>query len=423
MAYNDPAVSHSMSSLSVVLLHYNHMACLPRALAALLNQKRLPDEILLVDDGSNPEELAAVRELARCSPLIRLLENGENRGIIETMNRGLYEAKGDFIYFAAADDETAPAFFERAMGELEKHPHAHLCMANHRVEQSATGRVLDEVVPLPQQSGWVDGKVFRAMLRDLDAFRFSGGTVLLRRSILVEMGGFSQEMRWAADWYAYGVVALKHGFVYVPETLFTLHEGTSTYSGSQGLNREAVENVLRVAVERVERGEAPEEMLTPSFLCFSHKAAWQSLGLYGSRPEWLGRYAPLIFRKYFRKPMWDLVSNIILPMGVKSLVGAKQQLLRFFGAKIIKGATIEPWVSISHPWNLEMEEGSCLRKGCRVENPVGLRLGKQADVGCHSLLTNRTIFREKEKWVVRLRPLEIKAYDMVGDGEVRRPDC
>ena len=55
-------------SLSVVLPNYNHGHLVRRALAALVEQDRPPDEIIVVDDGSTDDSLAILRDFARTEP-------------------------------------------------------------------------------------------------------------------------------------------------------------------------------------------------------------------------------------------------------------------------------------------------------------------------------------------------------------------
>src|SRR5690606_37877225 len=45
-----------------------------------------------------------------------------NRGVVAGMNRGLAEARGDFLLFAAADDFVDPAIIERSMAAIAGRP-------------------------------------------------------------------------------------------------------------------------------------------------------------------------------------------------------------------------------------------------------------------------------------------------------------
>src|ERR1700674_5961017 len=90
--------------LSVVLPNYNHARLVGRALAALLGQKRVADEIIVIDDGSTDDSVRVIDGIAAGAPAIRVLHNANNIGVIATLQRGLEAARGKYVYFAAADD-------------------------------------------------------------------------------------------------------------------------------------------------------------------------------------------------------------------------------------------------------------------------------------------------------------------------------
>ena len=104
--------STDRSTLSVVLPNYNHGRLIGRAIEAILGQKRLPDEIIIVDDASTDDSLTLIRPLAAKSSRIFILALPVNVGTIAANRKALELTKGKYIYFAAADDWVLPGFFE-----------------------------------------------------------------------------------------------------------------------------------------------------------------------------------------------------------------------------------------------------------------------------------------------------------------------
>ena len=83
---------------------------------------------------------------------IRLLLNDGNRGLIFTLNRGLREARGEFIARLDADDLALPQRLERQVDDFTRHPDFVLLgtLGEHIDE---TGRVLGPVdLPLDSLS-------------------------------------------------------------------------------------------------------------------------------------------------------------------------------------------------------------------------------------------------------------------------------
>jgi hypothetical protein len=78
----------------------------------------------------------------------------------------------------------------------------------------------------------------------------SGNTVLCKRAALLEMGGFEPNLRWAADWFSYYVVALRYGVVGIPKTLAMMRERTETYSSSS-MSEPATQNKVLLEILRL----------------------------------------------------------------------------------------------------------------------------------------------------------------------------
>ncbi len=102
--------------VSVIVPLYNKAPYILRALDSALAQTRTPDEVIVVDDGSQDDGPALV---AACTdPRIRLIRQA-NAGPGPARNRGIREAQGEYLAFLDADDEWRPAFLERSLAVLE----------------------------------------------------------------------------------------------------------------------------------------------------------------------------------------------------------------------------------------------------------------------------------------------------------------
>lgn len=95
---------------SVVIPLYNKEKYIKRTLESILSQTFSNFEIVIVDDGSKDKSCEIVESIndSRIS-LIRQ----ENGGPSKARNRGIKEAKGEFIAFLDADDEWLPKKLEK----------------------------------------------------------------------------------------------------------------------------------------------------------------------------------------------------------------------------------------------------------------------------------------------------------------------
>lgn len=91
--------------VSVIIPVFNSEKYLNVAIASVLDQTYKNLELLLVDDGSTDESLAIAQGFA--SEKVKVLHQ-QNAGASAARNKGLNEAKGEYIQFLDADDLIAP---------------------------------------------------------------------------------------------------------------------------------------------------------------------------------------------------------------------------------------------------------------------------------------------------------------------------
>jgi glycosyltransferase involved in cell wall biosynthesis len=96
--------------ITVVIPLFNKKDTIRKTLDSILNQTSLPEEVIVVNDGSTDGSESVVESLKL--PFVRLI-NQLNAGVSSARNKGLNEAKGDWIAFLDADDIWMPQFLER----------------------------------------------------------------------------------------------------------------------------------------------------------------------------------------------------------------------------------------------------------------------------------------------------------------------
>lgn len=105
--------------ISILLPCYNAMEYLEEALASLLGQTYQNIEILAIDDGSSDDTLSYLRTQAKADSRIRVIQNEENLGLIDTLNKGIELANGDYIARMDADDISLPNRIEQQLKFIE----------------------------------------------------------------------------------------------------------------------------------------------------------------------------------------------------------------------------------------------------------------------------------------------------------------
>lgn len=89
--------------ISVIIPVYNVERYLDECIQSVVNQTYSDCECLLVDDGSTDGSTDICDEWVKKDKRIRVLHQ-ENRGVSKARNRGIEEAKGEYIVFVDSDD-------------------------------------------------------------------------------------------------------------------------------------------------------------------------------------------------------------------------------------------------------------------------------------------------------------------------------
>jgi glycosyltransferase involved in cell wall biosynthesis len=175
--------------VSVIVPCYNGAAFLEQALRSALAQSYPKVEVVVVDDGSTDSSA----EIARRFP-VRYIRQ-ENRGLCEARNRGIRESKGSYLVFLDADDRLQPQAIATGLGALTLRPDCAMAVGDH-VFIAANGSYLansNKADPLDSH--------YEALLKSNFIEMIS--SVLFRRSIFDEVGGFDGTLRVAEDYELY----------------------------------------------------------------------------------------------------------------------------------------------------------------------------------------------------------------------------
>jgi glycosyltransferase involved in cell wall biosynthesis len=243
--------------LSVVIPNYNHSAYLGASLDALLAQARSADEIIVIDDASTDDSVAVASPFQNRHPNFRLVRNSCNLGCVRTLNRGLALARGSIVYFGAADDLTYPMLFARGSALLDTHPQAALFSARSDLINKAGDRLGVMRTPVPLRvPGFIDRtKVARVLMRE-DGW-FMGNTTIYRRALLVNLGGFPEDLESFTDGYVSRLLALGHGACYSPEVLAAWRRLEGGFAWSQTIEHERLTHLIEAVTRRMTEDASP----------------------------------------------------------------------------------------------------------------------------------------------------------------------
>lgn len=106
---------------SVVIPLYNKAAYIEFTLNSVLEQVQAPLEIIVVDDGSTDRGPRIVQNFATQNVCIRLVKQS-NAGVAAARNKGVAEARGEWVAFLDADDWWHPDYLSMQHRAVQVHP-------------------------------------------------------------------------------------------------------------------------------------------------------------------------------------------------------------------------------------------------------------------------------------------------------------
>ena len=109
-------------TVTVVIPCFNYARFLPGAVNSALSQEGVSVDVVVVDDRSTDDSLAAARALAAEHPTVRVVAQETNQGPVATFNRGLDFVTGEFLIRLDADDMLTPGSVRRAVALARRHP-------------------------------------------------------------------------------------------------------------------------------------------------------------------------------------------------------------------------------------------------------------------------------------------------------------
>ncbi len=194
--------------ISVVIPLYDKEREIETALRSVLAQTCLPAEIIVVDDGST--DRGAERTEAVGSPLVRLVRQS-NAGVSAARNRGIAEARGEYVALLDADDAWRPGFLEEIAAMIREFPGCGMyCTAFDILSR-------DGLFPAPtlRTRGVVEN-----FFRD-SAHRYIAipSAVCIPKAVFGAVGGFPEGMKIAEDLHMWIRIASRYPVCFSPERL------------------------------------------------------------------------------------------------------------------------------------------------------------------------------------------------------------
>lgn len=213
-------------SVSVVIPMYNAQQTILPTLDSVIQQTVLPQEVIVVDDGSTDRSYQLVQDYITTytGPIQFILHQQANSGVSKARNEGMKRAQADFIALLDADDRWQPEKLSRQLEVLKADPNIDFLGSNRNGEhwQQWLFKKFKHLTPIS------------ARLLLYKTF-FVTPTVIFKRSVLVQTGYFDESQRYAEEGNYWIRVCHEHHCVLLNESLVITGDGKPNF-GFSGLS-------------------------------------------------------------------------------------------------------------------------------------------------------------------------------------------
>jgi len=199
---------------TVVIPLFNKESRIVDCLISVLNQGSVPNEVIIVDDGSSDRSATLVKEFISSHPLIRFkIVQQPNRGVAAARNLGVSLSNNEFVCFLDADDEWTKDFLSSMRKLITEFPAADLYCAGHLVVKD--GRIRPPRLNATVPRGYITDFFYASVNAEIA----NSSKVCIRKSAICNIGGFPEGVVCGEDLYVWSRLALKGKVAYDPSAL------------------------------------------------------------------------------------------------------------------------------------------------------------------------------------------------------------
>jgi glycosyltransferase involved in cell wall biosynthesis len=253
-----------MPKVSVIVPNYNHARFLERRVRSVLEQTLQDFELICLDDSSTDNSRQVYEHFAGL-PNARFIYNATNSGSpFVQWNRGVREARGQYVWIAEADDDADPRLLESLVRKLDENPQDGVayCQSlgvdeNNQITRNYRDWSAD-LDPTRWNADFVnDGRDESARYLVVKNTIPNASAAVFRKSAYESAGMAPEDMRLAGDWMLWSNLIRRSGVAFVAEPLNRFREHSSSMRNKTSFSPVKVEESYRVVVQIMQNVHVP----------------------------------------------------------------------------------------------------------------------------------------------------------------------
>lgn len=183
--------------ISICVPTYNRSDLLKKTLISVARQTVKPYEVIVADNCSEDD----TEGVAKSFPGVIYYRNERNLGLAGNSNRCIQLAKGEFVTILHSDDLISPYWHKYWLSILSRHKDNKdlgvFFSSIFTIDQNDTAKIVYRV--LSKERILLQGEAFRVLWSRNMCGLPASGSIIFRKSIFADIGGYTEELSTEAD--------------------------------------------------------------------------------------------------------------------------------------------------------------------------------------------------------------------------------
>ena len=374
---------------TIITITYNCLEFVDYTILSVLNSRRTRRDIeyIVIDGGSTD---GTFEKLKSYQNEIDLLFSGNDSGISEAFNRGLYFARGDIISILNAGDSQTPNCLEEVSAAYEQG--ADLIYGSSYKTDFKSGLPIGYI----QSAPWSEKE---------NGTPFLHSAVFIDRNLHLQIGGYQTQYKYAMDIdLLYRAFSAAKNIACLGSALTLQRVG-----GASHINyKKALYEYYKINLQNSQLSKS--KLLLKYYLnCLKRKIKATI------RDNSFGKFA----YKRLKRLYLFLINNVILG---SDLVPFRLFLLNRLGLKSSKSAKIKRGVHILNPMGVKIGERSFLNRGSTIDGRgAGLLIGNDVDIAEDVIIWTMTHSIDNDDHAVSCGFVQIEDHAWIGCRSIIMP--
>ena len=198
-------------NITVVIPSFNRYIFLQRALRSVYAQTYLPQEVIIVDDGSTDDTSKIQEEFPQITYIYQ-----KNSGVSSARNLGIKNATHEWIAFLDSDDEWNEKKLQLQMEFHQENPNIFMSYTDEKWIRDGV------VVKIPKKFKKYGGNIFEQCLSHCI---IAPSATVIHQKLLKKVGLFDETLEVCEDYDLWLRIALENEIGLVDEKLITKYAG------------------------------------------------------------------------------------------------------------------------------------------------------------------------------------------------------